>query len=38
MENYVDPKQKMVRIKVVGVGGAGGNATNRMKHTIFAQR
>ena len=30
MENYVDPKQKMVRIKVVGVGGAGGNAINRM--------
>ncbi len=30
MENYGDPKQKIVRIKVVGVGGAGGNAINRM--------
>ncbi len=30
MENYVDPKQKIVKIKVVGVGGAGGNAVNRM--------
>jgi len=31
MDNYVnDPKQKTVRIKVVGVGGAGGNAINRM--------
>jgi len=28
--DYVEPSAKIVRIKVVGVGGAGGNAINRM--------
>lgn len=28
--DYVEPSQRIVRIKVVGVGGAGGNAVNRM--------
>jgi cell division protein FtsZ len=28
--DYVEPPQRIVRIKVVGVGGAGGNAVNRM--------
>jgi cell division protein FtsZ len=28
--DYVEPAAKIVRIKVVGVGGAGGNAINRM--------
>jgi cell division protein FtsZ len=28
--DYAEPSQRIVRIKVVGVGGAGGNAVNRM--------
>lgn len=30
MDNYSDNKQKNIRLKVVGVGGAGNNAVNRM--------
>ena len=30
MDNYSDIKQKNIRLKVVGVGGAGNNAINRM--------
>ena len=30
MDNYSDMKQKNIRLKVVGVGGAGNNAINRM--------
>ncbi len=30
MDNYSDIKQKNIRLKVVGVGGAGNNAVNRM--------
>jgi cell division protein FtsZ len=30
MDNYSDVKQRNIRLKVVGVGGAGNNAVNRM--------